>query len=185
MNVRLALASLYVPAFVRRRKLAELVRRAADAFGAVPPDVRDQTLPERLRTFAAFTNEEAELACRDARGDDDDAAVRSRLRATARDFAGAIGRDLGVKGRADAMRAARLLYRGLGIDFKAGADGTITIRRCYFADWYSPRVCALMSAMDEGVLSGLAGGGRLEFGVRITEGCRRCEATFHFDEAGA
>lgn len=188
MNFRLALASLHVPAFVRRRKLGELVRRAADAFGAVPPDVSDQSLPERLRTFAAFTNEEAELACRQGHGDVPGSAVRARLRATARDFGQALRRDLGVESRADALRAARVLYRALGIDFRGRPDGAIAIRRCYFADWYTPRVCALMSALDEGVLAGLAGGGRLEFSERITEGCRGCRATFHFDgatEAGA
>jgi hypothetical protein len=84
------------------------------------------------------------------------------------------------------MRAARVIYRLLGIDFRGRADGTIVIRRCGFSRVYSPRACELVSGLDEGLLAGLAGGGggrgRLVFASRITEGCARCEATFHFED---
>lgn len=181
MNLRLTLASLHLPAAVKRRKLAELLERTADAFGVPAPDVRDQSLAERVRTFAAFSTAQAERACR---GDGATAvATAARLRAAALEFGAGIRRELHVASSAQAMHAARLLYDTLGIDFDGkpdGAIGRIVIRRCYFADWYTPRVCALMSALDEGVLAGLAGDGRLEFGARITEGRLRCRATFHF-----
>lgn len=180
MNLRVAVASVYLPPFVKRRKLAELLELTAEAFGAPAPDVRHQSAAERLRTFAAFSNEHAEVAC-EAGGDD----VARRLRAAAYDMGAGVRRVLRIRKREDAMRAARLLYRTLGIDFRADAYGRIVIRSCYFADWYTPRVCALMSALDEGVLAGLAGEGRLEFSARITEGCRRCEAAFRFGAGGA
>ena len=75
------------------------------------------------------------------------------------------------------MTAARLIYRGLGLDFRGSADGTVVVRRCAFAGVYSPRVCALVSVLDRGLLAGLTGGGVLEFRQRITEGvdcCRAC-----------
>ncbi len=187
MNLRLTLASLHLPASVKRRKLAELLRRTADAFAVPAPDVGDQSLAERVRTFAAFTTEQAERVCR---GDGATAvAATERLRAAAYELGAGIRRELRIRGAVETMRAAWLLYRTLGIDFDGRPDGAtgataatgrIVIRRCYFADWYTPRVCALMGALDEGLLAGLAGDGRLEFQARITEGRLRCRATFHF-----
>ena len=76
------------------------------------------------------------------------------------------------------MAAARLIYRGLGIDFKGSAEGRVVIRRCAFATIYTPRVCALVSALDRGLLAGLTGGGVLEFRQRFTEGADSCQACF-------
>ena len=56
--------------------------------------------------------------------------------------------------------------------------GEITISRCYFSSFYSPEVCRVMSAMDRGLLAGLAGGGELVFIQRITEGQPCCRARF-------
>ncbi len=179
MNLRLALASVYLPAVVKRRKLAELLRRTAGAFGDAAPDVTGASFEEGLRTFAALSTRWAEQAGRS------DAGAADRLRATAREFGKEIRHALRIDTPADAMRAARLLYGLLGIELEARVDGTLVMRRCYFADWYAPRVCALMSALDEGVLAGLAGGGSLTFASRITEGCDRCSATFHFEDGRA
>ncbi len=175
MNLRLAVASVYLPGVVKRRKLAQLLRRTAGAFGDAAPDVTGVPFDEGLRTFAALTTRWAEDAARS------DAGAADRLRATAREFGKEVRHALRIRTPADAMRAARLLYGMLGIRLEARVDGTLVIRRCYFADWYTPRVCALMSALDEGVLAGLAGGGQLAFASRITEGCDRCTATFRFE----
>ncbi len=179
MNLRLALASVYLPAAIKRRKLAELLRRTAGAFGDAAPDLTGASFDEGLRTFAALTTHWAEEAGRS------DAGAADRLRATAREFGKEVRHALRIGTPAEALRAARMLYALLGIQLEARVDGTLVIRRCYFADWYAPRVCALMSALDEGVLAGLAGGGHLTFDSRITEGCDRCTATFRFEEGRA
>ena len=83
---------------------------------------------------------------------------------------------LGVRSPGEAMAAARILYQGLGVDFRGSADGQIVIRRCSFAAVYTPRVCALVSALDRGLLAGLAGGGELRFAQRLTEGACCCRA---------
>ena len=98
-------------------------------------------------------------------------------------FGRRIGAMLGVRSRKDAMRAARLLYRFLGIDFLGADSGEIIIRRCSFSEHYTPETCALMSGLDEGVLAGLAGGGRLTFQARLTEGRDSCRARFAFPES--
>lgn len=185
MTLRLILASAYVPGFVKRAALRDLLRGSADAFGVPAPDVAGSRYRERLRVFAAFTAEQAEAVYRADSGLRSAAptkAVRARLRAFAYVLGSRAARRLRVRTRADAMKAARVVYGILGIDFDGGADGTIVIRRCRFSRVYSPRACALISGLDEGLLAGLAGEGRLEFASRITEGCARCEARFHFDE---
>ena len=79
---------------------------------------------------------------------------------------------LGVRTRVEALRAARIAYRMIGIDLRADENGDVTVDRCGFAEWYSPQVCILMSSLDAGLIAGLTDGGRLAFSERITEGDR-------------
>ncbi len=215
MNLRLAVASAYVPGFVRRKRLRQLLRRSAEAFGARAPDITRKSYRSGLRTFAVFTAQQAEMAywggggeraqpgSRGAgdrgeragggagggsrRGADGVTSVRARLRTVGAELGEEIGRTLGIRGHAEVMRAAHIVYRMLGIDFEGGADGRIVVRRCGFSGVYSPPVCALVSGLDEGLLAGLAQaagakGGHLDFTSRITEGFDRCAATFHFED---
>ncbi|HEX9107349.1 MAG TPA: hypothetical protein VF832_08970, partial [Longimicrobiales bacterium] len=95
MNLRLTLASIYLPARVKRRKLVQLLRRCAWAFGVAAPGVRDQSLAECLRTFAAFTNVQAERAL-----DASAPAVKvvsARLRAAALELGEEMRRELRVR----------------------------------------------------------------------------------------
>jgi hypothetical protein len=74
------------------------------------------------------------------------------------------------------MAISRVLYRMLDIDFRGDARGDVVISRCYFSSFYSGQVCGVMSAMDWGLLAGLANGGELAFSSRITEGESFCRA---------
>jgi predicted ArsR family transcriptional regulator len=178
VNLRLALASRYVPGAVRRRGLRDLMRRTARAFGAEAPELPGEPLDAMLRRFALFTREQVD---RVAAAPDQAAAARERLRREARDFGAALRRRLGVSSRAEAMRAARVLYRMLGVDLQASLTGSIVVRSCSFSSTYTCQTCAVMAAMDEGLFAGLAGEGRLEFAARITEGAERCVAFFTFE----
>ncbi|MCJ7486279.1 MAG: L-2-amino-thiazoline-4-carboxylic acid hydrolase [Candidatus Aminicenantes bacterium] len=109
--------------------------------------------------------------------------IRQRLFNEALRLGREIARELGVSTFQEAMTAARILYRGLKIDFRGDRQGDIVIRRCSFSRHYSPGVCRLMSALDAGILSGLAGGGELEFAQRLTEGADCCRAHFSFPKA--
>jgi hypothetical protein len=82
-----------------------------------------------------------------------------------------------ITNAADALSAARVLYRALGIDLQASPDGEVTVLRCTFSDYYSSPVCGLIASLDEGLFAGLSGGGRLSFTQRITEGRECCKAT--------
>jgi len=61
----------------------------------------------------------------------------------------------------------------------------VTVKRCYFSQFYSGSVCDLISALDDGVFSGLSGGGRLVFSERLTEGNACCRAKLRLGESGS
>ena len=85
---------------------------------------------------------------------------------------------LRVQGVDDVMAFAHLLYGILDIELQGSGSGEITISRCYFSSFYLPQVCQVMSAMDRGLLAGLAGAGNLIFTQRIAEGWPCCRARF-------
>jgi hypothetical protein len=180
VNLRLSLARLYLPAGLRKRKLEELLRLTARAFDAAPPSVEGLSLEGMRRRYAEFSREAAERALGRPEGL---TAIRERLFDEAVRLGREIARELGVSSRREVMTAARILYRGLEIDLRGDDRGDIVIRRCSFSPRYSPEVCRLISALDAGILSGLAGGGELKFTARLTEGADRCRAHFSFPGA--
>lgn len=68
------------------------------------------------------------------------------------------------------------LYKGIGIDMRGTLPGSIQVQSCFFSRYYMPNMCALISAMDDGIVGGIMGSGRLTFTQRITEGCGCCQA---------
>ncbi|XHH09100.1 MAG: L-2-amino-thiazoline-4-carboxylic acid hydrolase [Candidatus Bathyarchaeia archaeon] len=87
--------------------------------------------------------------------------------------------------RRDLVKAARILYRVLGINFRIEqADGTnveVTIDRCALAKKYSKLTCEVLSATDEGVIKGLQPDVRLKFNQYMTSGCENCKANLIFN----
>jgi hypothetical protein len=174
-NVRLLAARMMFPLGARRREIERLFARTAAAFGSSVPPRRMRGAGGRLREYALFTRDRAEEAL-GGRGNLQ--ALNNRLFGAALALGRGYRLRLRVRGTRDAMAAARLIYRGLGIDFRGSAEGKVVIRRCAFAAVYTPRVCALISALDRGLLAGLTEGGVLEFRQRITEGADSCRACF-------
>lgn len=180
MNLTLRLARLYLPTGLRKRKLEELLQLTARAFDAAPPSVEGLSLEEMRRRYAEFSREMAERASGRPKGL---TTIKHHLFDEALRLGREIARELGVSTLQEAMTAARILYRNLDIDFQGDRQGDIVIRHCFFSRQYSPQVCRLMSSLDAGILSGLAGGGDLEFTERLTEGASCCRAHFSFPEA--
>lgn len=178
-RIALRVAEVWIPSPMKKRALAELLGLTADAFGSPPPRLAGLPWPSRLEAYAFFTKSEAEKALlRPA----DLPLLRDRLREKAAGFGARMARRFGASNLEQSLRLARLLYRSIGIDFNGRPDGEILIRSCSFSRHYSGPVCSLISALDEGVLVGLAGGGRLEFRERLTEGGEACRAFFRFEE---
>lgn len=174
MNWRLALLGMYLPGFLQRRSLAELHRRTAAAFGRDYPAVKSRTLNGLLHDYAAFSRDQAQAVLDD--GGDLQALAR-RLRREAREMGAGLRRELHLKTDRDFRAALRLVYRALGIDLRASAEGEVLVYRCFFSRFYSARVCGLISALDDGLVEGLSSGAyHLRFTSRLTEGASCCRA---------
>ena len=165
---------VYVPEPVRRRALVELIEATAGAFGVARPPIGGRS-GELLRRYASFTAEQASAVLASGRPS---TPVRQDLYGAARAIGARLRDDLDLGSAGDAMAAARVVYGILGIDFQVRAGGEIRIPRCFFSRFYTPQVCVVMSALDQGLLAGLSGGGHVEFRQRITEGAPCCAATF-------
>ncbi len=80
----------------------------------------------------------------------------------------------------DLIRAAKILYRVLGISFKVEWQGptnaTLTVDPCELAKNYSELTCIVLSATDEGVVKGLNPNVNMKFEERITGGYNCCIA---------
>ena len=175
MNGLVPLLLPHTPAIVRRQALAQLFGATAAAFQCDMPSLSGLSREQCLLAYAQFTADRAEDALR--RGDNLP-ALQERLYDNAYRLGRMPGRLLRVHTVGDVMVLGRFLYSVLDIDFEGAGGGEILIRRCYFSSFYSPQVCQLMSAMDRGLLAGLAGGGELAFTARITEGAPCCRAKF-------
>lgn len=179
MNIRLAAAEFHLPRRLRERGFRRLFTLAARAFGCDAVFVSGLPYGGMTEEFAMFTAKQS-LKC--LKDDASASEAARRLRESAFDFGREIRSVLGLKTRSEVMRAARLLYRILGIDFRGASDGGIIIAKCGFARFYSPDICEFISALDEGMLAGLAGGGTLSFKGRITGDLPSCTAIFRFPE---
>lgn len=173
MSLRLRALELHVPDVVARSALRRLFEATAAAFGSEPEDVDGLDRRTLLVRYASFTTQCAEQALADQMDLD---VVSRRMWAHSYALGESFRRRLGVRTRADALRAARVAYRMIGIDLRADRRGRVTVDRCTFAEWYSPQVCRLMSSLDAGLIAGLTDGGRFSFSERITEGRPRCLA---------
>jgi hypothetical protein len=89
----------------------------------------------------------------------------------------------------DLEKAAKILYRVLGIEFHLqwfdSANATATINRCALAEHYSALTCQVLSATDEGVINGLNPNVTMQFKQTMTSGCRNCVAELRINKKGA
>jgi len=176
MRAAFAIARVYVPRYLRRRKIAELVDATAKAFCVPAPALEGLSYDEQLSAFARFTRQSSDEAL--IRGDVND--IENRLRENAYAIGLALRNEFGVKSLSDAMKVAGVVYQVIGIDFRGDAEGKILIRKCFFSPFYTAETCRLISSLDEGLLAGLSGCDHLHFEKRITEGGSFCEACLSF-----
>jgi hypothetical protein len=173
MSLLLALARLWVPRAIKHQKLREWFELTARGFKAKPPDLNNLSYQETLRFYAKFTAEQASRVLRTNRLS---AATKKRLSNLAWEYGRKLRQQLGVKTMPEALGLGILLYRLIGIELQAPDPGHLAISRCFFREYYTPDICRLMSALDEGVLTGLSGCKTLKFTRRLTEGYSQCRA---------
>jgi predicted ArsR family transcriptional regulator len=89
----------------------------------------------------------------------------------------------------DLEKAAKILYRVLGIDFhlqwQDSANATAIIHHCPLSQQYSALTCQILCATDEGVINGLYPDVTMQFKEYMTSGCKNCKAELHINQKGA
>ncbi len=173
MNILLKIIPHNLPEFIREEILEELFEATADAFGCQAPPLSHLSYEECLQAYASFTQEQAEKALQSGC---DIPALKIKLYKNAYPLGKKLRKWFGVDKMDEVMEVGQMLYRAIGVDIQGDLQGNITVSRCYFSQFYSGPVCDLISALDDGVFSGLSRGGRLVFSERITEGCPSCRA---------
>lgn len=182
MTGRLRVFSAIPPSILRPFVMRRLLQRTADAFGTRPPIVRGMSGDQLVRAYAAFSSVRSELLLGGGGGPE---TSRRDLWRSAHHVGSDLRRWLGISSMAEAMVAARAVYRVLDIDLRGSPAGDVVVARCSFARVYSPEVCAVMSSLDAGLFAGLTGGRRLTFSDRLTEGAPACLATLQPPEEAA
>ena len=147
-----------------------LMGATARAFGVRNRQVWYLPPAEALRRYAEFT-----VSCMSRyEGKEPAADLSRRLYRQAFRLGRRIRVVTGFTSREDLSRLVFFLYRTIGITMTGQLPGEFLVSSCYFSGCYTPKQCALMSAMDAGIIEGICGDGRLVFTERITEGCGRC-----------
>jgi hypothetical protein len=173
MRLLLKILPHHLPVFMRKKILAALFEATADGFACPAPAYDPLSYDACLRTYALFTREQAENALQAGR---DRLALKAQLYRNAYALGGKLCKWFAVDTIEEVMELGQILYRAIGVEMVGDAQGDVTVQRCYFSQFYSGPVCDLISALDDGVLAGLSGGGRLVFSQRLTEGGECCRA---------
>lgn len=173
MNLLLTVLPGRLPAWIRKAILIELTRATANAFSCPAPAVGGLSYDECLQVYARFTRDQADKALQTRR---DVAAIKTQLHQNACALGGRFHRCFGADTIEEVMKLGQILYRAIDVEIEWDCQGNVTVNRCYFSQFYSPPVCDLISALDDGIFSGLSGGGGLAFSERLTEGRACCRA---------
>jgi hypothetical protein len=99
------------------------------------------------------------------------------------------GQKLGVgKSLKDLTKAAKILYRILGIEFEVElqnpSNAVLIVNRCALAANYSELTCQILSATDEGTIKGLNQNMKMSFTQKMTSGLPECKAKIKFEVDG-
>lgn len=148
----------------RRMQIRILMNITAEAFSINKSELRKIRGGDELENYARFT-----LLCME-KGRVECEKIYERAYAAGR----RIRNVTGIYSRRDVNRLIFLLYSNIGINMFGNVDDEIVVCPCYFSRFYTPYQCRIMSYVDSGIISGIAGGGKLEFSQRITEGCSCC-----------
>lgn len=173
MNILLAIVPRHLPAFVRRAILSQLLAATAKGFACPHPGHDRQSYDECLYAYAQFTTDQAKRALQSGQ---DIAACKVQLYQNAYPLGARLRKWFGLNSLEEVMALAQILYRAIGIDLQGDTQGNVTVKNCYFSQFYPAPVCDLISALDEGLFAGLSGGNGLVFSQRLTEGKSCCRA---------
>ena len=189
MNIKLYLMSIWIPKFVLINELkqtSDITNRHIDnlleRYSIPKPRVNENLIGnlEEQRLIMANNHNTSLNSLIEVLGFDKAVMVgREEMFKAGYKMGLNIKKRLNIKDIKDALIAARIIYRVLGINFtveEEGKDILLRIKSCELAALYTSQTCEIMSATDEGVLKGLNDQMSMKFLTRITEGADECTA---------
>ncbi len=156
-----------------RMEIRILTWQTARAFGVKAPRGSGHSAPDLLERYARFTAEAAGQALNSGQ---DLNVLHRKLYHMACRLGGILRRWLAPENEQECAAVLSLLYRNIGITIRETAAGKFCVYQCYFSSFYTPEICAVISAIDQGIFAGVFHGGKLIFRKRITGGCPVCRA---------
>lgn len=199
MGLRLLILEWWTPKYIIRKELRNVSNQTTKALNSLLATYASQELGPILKQQGptSIAEQRANMAQTHAK------QVKTLEAALGHEKAVAIGREslysvgvnlgkqirtkLGVGNKPkDLIRAAKILYRILGIDFHLQrldkTSATAIINRCALSKEYSKLTCKVLSATDEGVIRGLQPNASMQFKQYMTNGCQTCIADVQFNE---
>jgi len=200
MGIRLLILSLWTPNFVIRKELENISGETIKALQALifeyskeeiefmgSNQQRSTSIKDR-RAFMAQTHARMVETLEAALGREETVRI-------GREVLFSVGENLGMQTRSrlgigdsekDLVRAAKVLYRVLGIQFHLDwidkSNAVAVIDRCALSEKYSELSCQVLSATDEGVMQGLQPNVSMRFMQFMTGGCKNCKASIRFNQ---
>jgi len=198
MGLRLYFLYWWTPNYIIKRELRNVSSQTTEALKTLVAAYAPQEVVATEQQFATGISEQrAMMAQTHAKLVETlEAAVgHEKAVALGRESLFAVGVTLGKQTRGklgvgdnpkDLIRAAKILYRILGIEFKMewldDSNAVAIINRCALAEQYSKLTCEVLSATDEGVIKGLQPNVTMQFAEYMTSGCKNCMANIHFNQ---
>ena len=200
MGLRLIILSWWTPKYLIRKELESISDKTTTALNALVSKYATKTVDaanqnqqpssniQKRRAAMAKTQAKLVETLASAVGHDD--AVR-----LGREALFSVGQNLGKQARSrlgvddspnDLTKAAKILYRVLGIEFHLQwvdqSSATVIIDKCALAQQYSKLTCEVLSATDEGVIKGLQPNLTMKFKKYMTSGCKNCWADINLEK---
>jgi hypothetical protein len=203
LGLRLLFLSWWTPQYIIYRELVHVDALTTDALEALLSKYSTNNIDEKPKKETTFKGTIEQR--RDAMALKHANLVNSLVEELGKEEAIRLGREamfkigeelgretcqkLGVgKSLKDLTKAAKILYRILGIEFTVELqnpnNAVVTINRCALAANYSELTCQILSATDEGTIKGLNQNMKMTFTQKMTSGLTECEAKIEFEVDG-
>jgi hypothetical protein len=174
MYLLLRIFHSFIPSILKKKGLEELFICTAAAFNQNPPALKGISYNKSLSMYAQFTKDEVEKYIL---GGGDLLNLQKELNKHAVIFGQKLRKLFSIRTYKKTLYVFGQLYSFIGIDLKFSGNEELSVKKCFFSNYYTPQVCAIVSAIDSGVFEGLSGECRIEFRQRITEGQECCNAS--------
>lgn len=199
MGLRLLILDLWTPKYIIRKELANVSEQTTAALESLLAGYTTKELVGTTKQHVQvdIEHQRANMAKTHAKLVETLEAALGHEKAVTigREVLFSVGENLGNQIRSrlgigsslkDLTKAAKILYRVLGIEFHMEwvdkSNAKVVIDRCALAEHYSKLTCEVLSATDEGVIKGLQPNVSMKFRDYMTSGCHNCRADLYFNE---